>query len=179
MADIRRLRVACAALLVATVTAACDTEAQFAPSLPAEAGFRVDGGVLKLWTGTPCSGVIGMRLILDSGTAKSTEQEWTAPKPGVVLERTDLLGAAEGGAALQVKTPLPTDYDWTTAGESVFSVDGPKANGSRIDIARVLRESPEHPSDSYLFGELGWMNAADVQRENTKSFLTICTPDPE
>ncbi|MEV4622743.1 hypothetical protein AB0J74_29020 [Asanoa sp. NPDC049573] len=182
MADIARwLRVACAALLVATVTGGCDTKAQFAPSLPPAAGFRVDDGVLKLWTGTPCAGVTGLRLIFDSGTQKSTEQVWTAPRPGVVLERMDLLstdGPSPGGP-LQVQKPLPADYDWTKAGSINFSVDGPKAFGARVDVAQVLRESAQHPSGSYLFGQRGWMDASDVQRENTKSFLTVCTPDPQ
>ena len=184
MAGISRpLRVACAALLVATVTAACDTKSQFEPSLPPAAGFRVDDGVLKLWTGTPCSGVTGLRLIFDSGTQNSTEQVWTAPQPGVTVERMDLLTAAGGSSPdtdepLQVQKPLPADYDWTKAGAINFSVDGPKAFGARVDVAQVLRESAQHPSGSYLFGQIGWMDASDVQRENKKSFLTVCTPDP-
>jgi hypothetical protein len=184
MADItRRLRVACAALLAATVIAGCDTEAPFAPSLPAAAGFRVDDGVLKLWTGTPCQGVIRLTLIFDTGTQQSAEQVWTAPPPGVPVERMDLLASAGGtapdtGSSLQVQKPLPAGYDWTKAAAINFAVDGPKAFGARADLAQVLRESAEHPSGSYLFGERGWMDASDVQRENQKSFLTICTPDP-
>jgi hypothetical protein len=184
MADIASWsRVACAALLVASVTAACDTKAQYAPSLPAVAGFRVDDGVLKLWTGTPCRGVIGVTLIFDSGTKKSTEQKWSAPKPGVSLERMDLATAEgappEGAGPLQVEERLPTDYDWTKAESIAFSVDGPKAYGARVDLGQVLTESAQHPSESYLFGQSGWLDAADVQRENQKSILTICTPDPK
>ena len=182
MADIARWsRIACAALLVVSATAACDTEAQYAPSLPPAAGFRVDDGVLKLWTGTPCRGVIGVTLIFDSGTAKSTQQVWSAPRPGVSLERMDLLGTAsspDSAEPLQVNKPLPADYDWTKADSIVFSVDGPRANGARVDVDQVLTESARHPSESYLFGQAGWMDASDVQRENRRSFLTICTPDP-
>jgi len=177
------LRVACAALLVAAFTAACETRAQFAPSLPVAAGFRVDDGVLKLWTGTPCEGVTGLTLTFDSGTQESTEQVWTAPRPGVLVERMDLLRTAgrstpDSGGPLQVQKPLPADYDWTKAGSLTFSVDGPKAYGARVDVAQVLGESAQHPSGSYLFGQRGWMDASDVQRENQKSFLTVCTPDP-
>jgi hypothetical protein len=188
MADIARWpRVACAALLVASVTMACDTEdteAQYAPSLPAAAGFRIDDGVLKLWTGTPCRGVTGVTLIFDSGTAKSTQQVWSAPRPGVSLERMDLAATAQGSSQdgaepLQIKTPLPADYDWTKAESINFSVDGPRAYGARVDLDQILAESAKHPSGSYLFGQTGWMDASDVQRENQKSFLTICTPDPE
>jgi hypothetical protein len=184
MADITsRLRVACAAVLLVAVTAACDTKAQFAPSLPTAAGFRVDHGVLKLWTGTPCSGVIRLTLIFDAGTTQSTKQVWTAPQPGVQVERMDLLSTAgrsspDTGGALQVQQSLPAGYDWTKAGSLNFSVDGPKAFGARVDVARVLRESAQHPSGSYLFGERGWMDESDVQRENQKSFLTVCAPDP-
>jgi hypothetical protein len=177
-------RVACAALLVASVTVACDTEAQYAPSLPAAAGFRVDDGVLKLWTGTPCQGVTGVTLIFDSGTKRSAEQRWSAPRPGVSLERMDLLPAGQetppdSAGPLQVQKHLPADYDWTKAESIAFSVDGPRAYGARVDVGQVLTESARHPSGTYLFGQSGWMDAADVQRENRKSFLTVCTPDPE
>lgn len=184
MADIASWsRAACAALLVVSVTAACDTQAQYAPSLPPAAGFRVDDGVLKLWTGTPCSGVTGVTLIFDSGTGRSAEQRWTAPRPGVSLERMDLLATAPGESpedtdSLQVQKRLPDDYDWTKADSILFYVDGPKAESARVDVDKVLTESAEHPSESYLFGERGWMDASDVERENKKSFLTICTPDP-
>jgi hypothetical protein len=184
MADItRRLHAACVAVILATVTAACDTKAPYAPSLPAAAGFRVDAGVLKLWTGTPCSGVTGLTLIFDTGTPESTKQVWTAPQPGVLVERMDLLATAgksipDAGGPLQVKQPLPANYDWTKAESINFSVDGPKSFGARVDVAQVLRESPQHPSGSYLFGENGWMDESDVRRENQKSFLTVCTPDP-
>jgi hypothetical protein len=184
MADItRRLGVACAALILAAATAACDDKSPYAPSLPAAAGFRVDGGVLKLWTGTPCSGVTGLTLIFDTGTKGSTKQVWTAPQPGVPVERMDLLPTAGGslpdtGGPLQVKQPLPAGYDWTKAESMNLSVDGPKSFGARVDVAQVLRESPAHPSGSYLFGQRGWMDQSDVQRENQKSFLTVCTPDP-
>lgn len=185
MADtIKWPRVACAALLVAAVTGACDTKAQFAPSLPPAAGFRVDDGVLKLWTGTPCEGVVRLRLTFDSGTQQSTEQVWTAPRPGVRVERLDLLrtgggSSPDGGGPLQVQTALPAGYDWTKAGSIAVAVDGPKANGAKADVAQVLRESAQHPAGSFLFGQRGWMDASDVQRENRKSFLTVCTPDPE
>jgi len=180
MADIaRRLRITGAALLAATVIAACDTKSQFEPSLPVAAGFRVDGGVLKLWTGTPCTGVIRLTLIFDTGTAQSTKQVWAAPPPGATLEHMDLLSTApDTGGPLQVEQPLPADYDWTKATSVNVAVDGPQANGARADIPQVLRESPEHPPGSYLFGRRGWMDASDVQRENGKSFLTMCTPDP-
>ncbi|WP_069164712.1 hypothetical protein [Nocardia altamirensis] len=184
MADIRWSRAVCAALLMVAATAACDTKAQFAPSLPPAAGFRVDDGVLKLWTGTPCAGVTGLTLIFDVGTKESTTQEWTAPRPGVPVERMDLLRVTGGSTpdadgSLRVQQPLPAGYDWTKAEWLNFSVDGPTAYGARVDVTRVLRESAEHSSENYLFGQSGWMDASDVQRENRKSFLTVCTPDPK
>lgn len=184
MADItRRLRVACAALLIAAMTTACDTEAQFAPSLPAVAGFRVDDGVLKLWTGTPCSGVIAVTLIFDVGSKESTTQVWTTPKPGVLLERMDLLPSTERTTpdtpgVLHVKEPLPAGYDWTRAEWLNFAVNGPSSFGAVVDVPQLLNESPDHPPESYLFGESGWLTPSDIQRENQKSLLTICTPDP-
>jgi len=50
--------------------------------------------------------------------------------------------------------------------------------GAVADVARILRESPQHPAGSYLFGAIGWKDAADVRREDGTSFLTLCTPDP-
>lgn len=172
-----------APLLLAAVTAACDTKAPYTPSLPPAAGFRVDDGVLKLWTGTPCDGVTGLRLTFDSGAQESTGQLWTAPQPGVRMERMDLL-TTDGSLSpdtdnpLQVKEPLPADYDWTKAGSLTFSVDGPRAYGAKVDLARVLSESAQHPPERYLFGQRGWMTASGVHRENRTSFLTVCTPDP-
>ncbi|GAA3008931.1 hypothetical protein [Actinokineospora diospyrosa] len=169
-------RVTCAALLLAAV-AACDTKAPYEPSLPPAAGFRVDNGVLKLWTGTPCAGVTGVRLIFDSGTSKSTEQVWTAPRPGVPLEHLDLVRPTADGP-LQVTKPLPANYDWTKADSLVFSIDGPQAHGARVSVSQILTESAQHPPETYLFGKTGWLDAPAVARENQKSFLTICTPDP-
>ncbi|WP_410657613.1 hypothetical protein [Amycolatopsis sp. lyj-112] len=131
-------------------------------------------------TGTPCEGVTGLRVVFDSGTQESTEQVWTAPQPGVPVEHMDLLKTGGGtspdtGGPLQVQKPLPTDYDWTKAGSITFSVDGPKSYGAKADVAQVLAESARHPSGSYLFGRLGWMDASAVGRENQKSFLTVCT----
>jgi hypothetical protein len=179
-----RLRAVCAALLLASASSACETKAQFAPSLPPAAGFRIDDGVLKLWTGTPCEGVTGLRLLFDPGTQQTTQQEWAAPRPGVHLERLDLLRTVPGslpepGDALQVSTPLPAGYDWTKAGSLHVCVDGPTSYGARVDVAQVLRESPQHPPGSYLFGQRGWMDASAVRRENRKSFITICAPDPK
>ena len=176
-------RATCATFLVVSVTAACDTRAPFEPSLPTAARFRVDDGVLKLWTGTSCPGVTGVTVIFDSGTTRSAEQAWSAPRPGVLLERMDLLGTTGGSflstaGPLEVRKALPEDYDWTDADSITFSVDGPSAHGARADVDQVLDESARHPSDSYLFGRRGWMDASDVQRENRKSFLTVCTPDP-
>lgn len=124
-----------------------------------------------------------MRLTFDSGTRTSTEQVWTAPQPGVPVERLDLLSPAGGSApdtgGLQVRKPLPADYDGTKADSIDFAVDGPKAYSAKVDVAQVLRESAGHPPASYLFGRRGWMEAPDIRRENQKSFLTICSPDPE
>jgi hypothetical protein len=184
MADTtRRLGVACAALLMALVTAACDTRSPYEPSLPPAAGFRVDDGVLKLWTGTPCAGVTGLTVTFDVGTADSAAQVWSAPQPGVPVERMDLLTtpgrpALDTDGPLQVRQPLPPGYDWTTADWINVAVDGPKSFGARVDLARVLRESARQPAGSYLFGQQGWLDATAVQRENGKSFLTVCTPDP-
>jgi hypothetical protein len=196
------------ALLVAALTAlaplvaACETKAQFAPSLPPAAGFRVDDGVLKFWTGTPCEGVTRLVMTFQAGSGDGT-QEWTAPRPGVRLERLDLVSTGDGsssgtstgttaavpgdaaasaaaGDGLQVSRPLPAGYDWTKAGSINFYLNGPAtAWGAGVDVARVLRESPQHPADSFLFGERGWMDAATVQRENGRSFITVCTPDPK
>jgi hypothetical protein len=95
----------------------------------------------------------------------------------------DLLAGTPGSAPdtagpLQMQTPLPAGYDWTKASTIVFYVNGPTSYGATADVAQVLRESSQHPPGDYLFGKSGWLDASGVQRENTTSFLTICTPDP-
>ncbi|MBM7776535.1 hypothetical protein JOD54_006739 [Actinokineospora baliensis] len=157
----------------------CDTKAPFAPSLPTAAGFRVDNGILKLWTGTPCNNVTGITLTLDSGTPQSTDQTWSTPHPGVSLEHMPLLGAPTPSTPLEVRTPLPTTYDWTKATTLTLYLTAPNTHAARADIPQLLRESPQHPPDAYLFGAQGWLTPADVTRENQKTFLTICTPDPK
>ncbi|MFD3596480.1 hypothetical protein ACFWU5_27505 [Nocardia sp. NPDC058640] len=123
-------------------------------------------------------------MTFDSGTGDSAEQVWSAPRPGVVVEHMDLLRTSGGSSSdsvgpLQVQKALPVGYDWTSAGSLSFAVDGPTSNGAHVDVAAVLRESGEHPAGSYLFGQRGWMDASEVQRENRNSFLTVCTPDPK
>lgn len=96
----------------------------------------------------------------------------------------DLLASAKGSPPvgrppepLRVEERLAAKYDWTKAEAITLYMNGPSTmHGVRVDVQQVLRESPEHPAGTYLFGEASWMDASEVQRENGKSFLTPCTP---
>ena len=99
-------------------------------------------------------------MIFDTGTTDSAEQIWTAPEPGVTVERMDLLTNPAGlspdtGKPRWVQEPLPAGYDWTRAEALKLSVDDRTALGARVDVGQVLRESAQHLSDSFLFGQRG------------------------
>ncbi|KAA1420142.1 hypothetical protein FE697_018990 [Mumia zhuanghuii] len=155
----------------------CDDEAQFAPSLPSAAGYRDDGGALRIWTGTPCEGVTRVALTFAGPGDERARLVLRAPSPGVTVEHLD---PAAPDAAFEPEESLPDGYDWRTADTISLVIDGAEpAWGSVVGVDQVVVESPDHPEDSFLFDDLGWKDPTAVDAENGTSFLTVCTPDPE
>jgi len=177
---IRRGGAAVAATVVVTLLAACQGEdnwrpdAPFAPSLRPAFGARVTDGRLHIWTGSRCVGVTRLALTFEPDR---TELVLTAPpqRPATVEHLT--IGGPYPG--LEVSEPLPDGFDWRKAESLRLSVyGGVDGWGSYADITEVVEGSSDHPNDTYLFREVGWLSAADVAALDGKTFLATCTPDP-
>jgi hypothetical protein len=165
-----------AALLAVLAVSGCDF---FAPdpeaaSLPPVFGARVTDGKLRLWTGTPCSGVSrvvvtfspdGARLVLEPPAGKSAD--------------VDFLTLDGPYPALDLVESMPDGFDWHTAKTVLMLVDSPQGTGSTpTDVAEIVDGSADHPDYTYYFQGIGWLDAAQVAAENRKSLLTVCTADP-
>jgi hypothetical protein len=152
----------------------CDTDAPFAPPLPSAAGYRDDGGTLRIWTGTPCAGVTRIALTFTTAEGERQRLVLTAPSPGVTIESLDV---AHPDHAFTVTERPMAGFDWRDAERISLVIDADEpAWGSVVDVDEVVTGSPEHKSDTYLFDDLGWKDRADVAEANGISFLTVCTP---
>lgn len=176
---IARLSAAACVVTAAVLVAACDPLGR--PSLEPAFGARDDGGRLAIWTGSVCHDVISLGLTFDpNDQAKRAELEMTAPNgAGVDVERFTL---GEPVPGLQVTKPLPAGFDWRSAGSVRISVVGGGEKGgwgSTTQIADVVKDSPEHPDDTYYFQHVGWLNPAEVAAQDGKTFLATCTDSPE
>ncbi|WP_370614130.1 hypothetical protein [Mumia sp. Pv 4-285] len=174
---IRRASAACTAAVAALLLlSGCDDgDAQFAPPLPSGAGYRDDGGALRIWTGTPCQGVTRVALTFAGPGNDRARLVLTAAAPGVTVEHLDL---AAPDPALTVVEALPAGYDWRDADTVNLVIDAAEpAWGSVVDVDDVVAGSPEHPGSTFLFDDLGWKDRADVDAENGSSFVTVCSPD--
>ncbi len=169
-----------AATAVVALVAGChwgddwSPEAPFAPSLRPAFGARVTDGQLRIWTGSQCVGVTRLALTFEPDRAQLV---LTAPpdRPAAV----EYLTLGEPYPGLAVSEPLPDGFDWRSADSVRISVyGGGDSWGSYANIANVVEESDQHPSDRYLFEGVGWLNAADVAAQDGKTFLATCTPDP-
>lgn len=169
----------CVAAVVAAlvpVVGACDTDPPFAPPLPSAAGYREVGGALRIWTGTPCTGVTRVAVTYTMPDDSRERLVLTAPPPGVTLEHLDV---ARPGARFTVEERPSAAFDWRDAEQASLVIDATEpAWGSVVDLADVVDGSAEHDPQTYLFDDLGWKSPADVAAQNAESFLTVCTPAP-
>lgn len=162
---------------------------QFETSLPvSQLGFRVTGGALHIWTGSPCEGtsqvVAGFTTPSGGRATLRLNTPTYAPglTPGVEFEYLTLGGPYPAG--FDVVDPLPAGFDWRTAQRILFEVSGsPIGRGmGGSDFApiatEVIEHSAEHPEDTYFFPDLGWFGRAEVAAKDGKEFLAVCTPDP-
>lgn len=158
------------------VLAGCDGQAQFAPSLPPAAGYRADAGALDIWTGTPCEGITRATVTYDAGSDDRVRLVLEAPEPGLTVEHLD---PADPDPRFTVVEPLPDGFDWTDAETVGLLLDGGEARWSSVaEVDTIREESSDHPADTYLFDEIGWLDADGVERGNGSTFLTVCTSDP-
>lgn len=149
--------------------------APWAPSLPPAFGARVTDGQLRIWTGSACGGVgRGVVHVFVKFLPSAAELEVTAPD-GTTVEH---LAVGGPNPAMTVAKPLPPNFDWRksdSVGVSVY----PGGWGSETQLSTVVKESAQHPDDTYWFQDVGWLNPADVAAKDGKTFLATCTPDPK
>jgi hypothetical protein len=177
---IHRYRVLAAATLVVALLAACDggdgwnPDAQFAPSLRPAFGARVTDGRLQIWTGSRCHDVTRLAFAFEPDPA---ELVLTAPAERPATVEYLMLGGPYPG--FDVSDPLPEGFDWRNAESMRISVyGGGDSWGSYVDIADVVEGSDQHPKNTYFFEGVGWLNPAEVEAQDGKTFLATCTSDP-
>jgi hypothetical protein len=174
---IQRVLATLSVLAVVAVLVACDPLGR--PSLESAFGARVLDGKLYIWTGAPCHDVVEFGLTFDDNKQDSrAELLMNAPNDvGVDLEHFTLGDQVPG---LKLTKPLPPNFDWRKAESVRITVHGKVTGGwgTTTELAEVIKGSPEHPDDTYLFQGIGWLNPEEVAKQDGKTFLTTCTPDP-
>ncbi len=170
-------------VLVVVLLAGCRHEqgwhpsAPFAPSLRPAFGARVTGGQLRIWTGSPC---VGTRFALAFEPSRAELVLTSGVEKGAEVEYLSLSGPYPPG--LMISESLPEGFDWRSQESMRISIYGGSYSyggwGSTTDLAEVIQGSDQHPSDTYWFQDVGWLNPAEVAAQDGKSFLATCTPDP-
>ena len=174
-------RVVALAVAAALLVAGCHTDddrwdpnVPGAPSLRPAFGVRITDGKLQIWTGSRCVGVTRMGLSFAPNTA-ALLLESQSPG-GVVVERFAALGPYPPG--LEVTEAWPAGFDWHTETSLQFWVRAAVGGGSTTHLDEVVKESAQHPDDTYWFQGVGWLSPAEVAAKDGKTFLATCTPDP-
>ncbi|MEB3035013.1 hypothetical protein [[Mycobacterium] nativiensis] len=94
----------------------------------------------------------------------------------VTFERVTVGGPYPHG--LDVSGPLPDGFDWRSQQSMRISVASDSDGwGTSTDLAPVIRDSGQHPVDTYWFQDVGWLDPAEVAAQDGKTFLATCT-DP-
>ncbi|MCV7284326.1 hypothetical protein H7J87_03190 [Mycolicibacterium wolinskyi] len=169
--------------MVAAAVTACggnddwSPSAQFAPSLQPAFGARVTDGQLRIWTGSPCTGVTRLALTFNPDQADRADLVLTSPtNEGAHVEHLTLGGPYPG---LEISEPLPDGFDWRSARSLRMVISASRDGwGSTSDLTQVVTGSTQHGTDAYWFQDIGWLTAADVAAQDGKTFLATCTSDP-
>lgn len=95
---------------------------------------------------------------------------------GVAFERVPVDGPYPLG--LDVSGPLPNGFDWRSQQAMRLSIASDSDGwGRSTHLAPVIRESGQHPADTYWFQDIGWLDPAEVAAQDGRTFLATCT-DP-
>ncbi|MEB3020131.1 hypothetical protein [[Mycobacterium] crassicus] len=163
------------ATLAAALLAGCPSKAPWAPSLPPAFGARVTNGKLEIWTGSRCDGITRIVLSFDPSAAELILTSRT--EVGVAVDHLTLGGPYPAG--MTVSQHLPVGFEWRNQKSMDFSTYGGSSRwGTTTDLDVVRGGSEQHPTDSYWFQDVGWLNPAQVAAQDGKSFLATCTADP-
>lgn len=163
----------------ASLLTLCTPDPATEPSLPPAFGARITGGMLRISTGTPCTGTNGVTLAFESGGATPHEvtTSWFAPAGSPVDVNRFTVGEPLTG--MQVKTALPDGFDWRTMQSLTLRMHRPELNReATTPLREVIDGSPGHPEDTYYFQGVGWLNPDQVAEQAGTTFLGPCTPDP-
>ena len=182
-------RIVCLGVVFVTLMALSGCDPLGKPSLPQEFGVRVTDGKLRIWTGSPCRGTTAIDVTFNMDRRDKTELKLEAtawpevvgsanvpPNPGAEVEYFTIGGPYPG---FDVVTPLPSGFDWRTADTvSFFPTGAPVFGGSTSTLAEAMRESDQHPADSYWFRGVGWLDPRTIGAQDGEKFLALCSRDP-
>lgn len=179
MSSIRPRMALLAAVGVLLTLTGCDDDKGWdpppgAPSLLPVWGARETDGKLKIWTGSPCTGITTISLGYNMG---GSELRLMSVRPdGADVEYLTLGGPYPG---FRVTESWPADTDWRRADQLVLQVDGKGVTfGSGSRVSEIVDGSPDHPPDTFWFDGVGWLTSADVAAKDGKDFAAVCTPNP-
>ncbi|MEV6358917.1 hypothetical protein [Nocardia asteroides] len=141
------------------------------PGLPDAFGARITDGELRIWTGSRCVGAeravvafepshAALILVPESGTG--TDIEYLT------------LGSNTGW---KISEPLPPGFEWRKENK-LYLTQIDAGSGVAADIETIVRESAEHPADTYWFQGVGWLDVDDVAAKDGKTFRSFCSPHP-
>ena len=164
-------------LAAVAVLAACDPLGR--PSLESAFGARVLDGKLHIWTGSTCHDVIEFGLTFDP-YKQDARAELLMKAPNDVGVDVEYFTLGDQVPGLKLTQPLPPNFDWRSAESVRITVHGNKTGGwgDTTELAEVIKNSAEHPDDTYWFQGVGWLNPDEVKKQDGKTFLATCTPSP-
>ena len=174
-----RWRSAAVALVAVFLLGGCRTTAQFAPSLPQVVGLQVQGDQLQLLTGTVCSDVTQVTVLLNGGPDdRPARAILKAPVPTAV--QTVSVGGRVEADGFEATEGLEPDVDWRDYSDVEVVLDRPSGPSvASSDLEPVKKAGAKHEGDgtAYVRDE-GWLTPDQITAGNAKDFLTACTPDP-
>ncbi len=176
----RRLCATVAMVLSAALLTSCDTDNQLAPSLPRVLALQVDGGQLRILTGTPCIGVDRVVVTFAGGPEEPVPRAQLRADPAVTVDRL-AVGAEVTASGFAVTEALPAGFDWRDYSQVEMGFDGPRGSvgvgSAPLDPVKEKGASRAGDGTAYVRDE-GWLTPDQIVEGNETSFLTPCTPDP-
>lgn len=154
----------------------CTADPATAPSLPPAFGARVTDGALQVWTGTPCPETNGVTLAFTSGPEVVATRMFVADGSPVDIDR---LTVGRPPTGMQVQQALPAGFDWRTMESLTLRIHRPElSRAATVSLRDVIDGSAGHPTDTYYFEGVGWLNPQAVADQDGRTFLGPCTADP-
>lgn len=159
----------------------CTADPAKQPSLPTAFGVRVTDGTLRVWTGSPCASTTGVTLSFRADRTKPAETDLAMATRSnddtITFERYTV---GESFPGLVIRDGLPLGFDWRNQQELTLAVHTTEQHWDpTTDLTEAVSHSADHPTDTYWFQGIGWLNPAQVAEQDGKTFLATCTRDPK